>query len=279
MRIRVPREGRSTLVLGVPIRLERVIENLVDWPGAGGLMTTASCHGSGIAKSELEAFSPVQFEQPEFISTLSEDDVYAVDWLVDLNALKEIGALDVPADLAKATLVRSALEPWQRGVLLSSQRGVFVEGPTGEPEPCEAADVKLARNDSDLARLVGIPALKEEKSRNYSVGLTWNARANTALTVDVYRIDIDDRIVLTGGFTDDLITAQNLLEARFFTNAIDTRTRGVDVVAPGVSVAPWRPSKLPNGERARGRQLVRSLPPPGGQISPHHCLSLSADRL
>ena len=108
----------------------------------------------------------------------------------------------------------------------------------------EAADVKLARNDSELARLVGIPALKEEKSRNYSVGLTWNARANTALTVDVYRIDIDDRIVLTGGFTPDdadighIIAAQNLLEARFFTNGIDTKTQGVDFTVSHTT-GPW----------------------------------------
>jgi iron complex outermembrane receptor protein len=101
----------------------------------------------------------------------------------------------------------------------------------------QAADVKLARNESELARLVGIPPLKEERSRNYSIGATWNASANTSLTADVYRIDIDDRIVLTGGFSADdadigeIIGAQNLVEARFFTNAIDTRTQGVDFTA------------------------------------------------
>jgi iron complex outermembrane receptor protein len=106
----------------------------------------------------------------------------------------------------------------------------FTDFIAGEP-----ADVKLARNDSELAQLVGMPPLKEEKSRNYSLGLTWNARAATAVTVDVYQIDIDDRIVLTGGFSADdadighIIAAQNLVEARFFTNAIDTQTRGLDL--------------------------------------------------
>lgn len=99
----------------------------------------------------------------------------------------------------------------------------------------EAADVKLARNDSELARLVGIPSLKEEESMNYSLGFTWSPAATRALTLDAYQIEIDDRIVLTGGFTGDdpdigeIITAQQLSEARFFTNAIDTRTRGLDV--------------------------------------------------
>lgn len=101
----------------------------------------------------------------------------------------------------------------------------------------EAADIKLAPNESLLAELVGIPKLKEEESANYSLGFTWNPNPSTDLTVDAYQIDIDDRIVLTGGFTGDdpdighLIREQELVEARFFTNAIDTQTRGVDVTA------------------------------------------------
>ena len=101
----------------------------------------------------------------------------------------------------------------------------------------EAADIKLAPNASELAQLVGIPELKEEESINYSIGLTWNPRPTFDFTVDAYQIDIDDRIVLTGGFTTDdpdigpIIAGQNLVEARFFTNAIDTRTRGIDFTA------------------------------------------------
>jgi iron complex outermembrane receptor protein len=109
----------------------------------------------------------------------------------------------------------------------------------------EAADVKLARNDSELARLVGIPPLKEEESLNFSLGLTWNPRQNTAVTFDAYQIDIDDRIVITGGFTPDdadighIIEAQNLAEARFFTNAIDTQTRGIDISLSNSRTIGW----------------------------------------
>ena len=99
----------------------------------------------------------------------------------------------------------------------------------------EAADIKLAPNESELAELVGIPKLKEEESRNLSLGFTWNPSPSFDVTFDAYQIDIDDRIVLTGGFTGDdpdigpIIQEQNLVEARFFTNAIDTRTQGVDL--------------------------------------------------
>jgi iron complex outermembrane receptor protein len=54
-------------------------------------------------------------------------------------------------------------------------------------------------------------------------------------TVDFYRVAIDDRIVLSGNFTGARITALlapfGANSARFFTNAIDTRTNGVDITA------------------------------------------------
>ena len=55
------------------------------------------------------------------------------------------------------------------------------------------------------------------------------------VAVDYYRIAIDDRIVLSGNFTAAPIAALlapfGANSARFFTNAIDTRTNGVDVTA------------------------------------------------
>jgi iron complex outermembrane receptor protein len=99
----------------------------------------------------------------------------------------------------------------------------------------EAADIKLAPNASELARRVGIPPLREEKSRNLSAGFAWAPQPGFELTLDAYRIEVDDRIVLTGGFTTedpdigDILAAEGLVEARFFTNAIDTRTNGVDL--------------------------------------------------
>ena len=98
-----------------------------------------------------------------------------------------------------------------------------------------AADVKLAPNDSELAMLVGIPKLIEETSSNLSVGFAWQPKPNIETTLDAYVVDIDDRIILTGGFTADdpdighIIAEMGLAEARFFTNAIDTRTKGVDL--------------------------------------------------
>jgi iron complex outermembrane receptor protein len=99
----------------------------------------------------------------------------------------------------------------------------------------QAIDKLIARNDSEITRALGIPALREEKSTQASVGVTARSGPFTA-TVDAYVVEIDDRIVLTGAFEDtdpdigDELRALNVGAAQFFTNALDTRTRGVDVV-------------------------------------------------
>jgi len=95
--------------------------------------------------------------------------------------------------------------------------------------------IQLASNDSGLTQAVGIPQLKEEKSINGSAGFTFNAGKFTA-TIDGYYISIKDRIVLTGNFAKDELPIEAQVEypyidqAQFFSNAIDTRTKGVDVI-------------------------------------------------
>lgn len=98
-------------------------------------------------------------------------------------------------------------------------------------------------NDSRPAQLLGIPSLKQETSLSYSAGLTGNFGKLKA-TVDGYYIRIDDRIVYTGNFSGSnaagasdqdkeiyaLLQTANASSARFFANAIDTETKGLDVV-------------------------------------------------
>lgn len=95
-------------------------------------------------------------------------------------------------------------------------------------------DVVLAPNGGVIANAAGIPALKEEKSTNFTLGMTWSPNADTSMTIDLYRIDIDDRIVLSGRFdtTDPNIGAALLAlgigQAQFFVNSVDTTTQGID---------------------------------------------------
>jgi iron complex outermembrane receptor protein len=93
---------------------------------------------------------------------------------------------------------------------------------------------------SAAARALGAQPLKAEKARNLSIGAQWQPTRNWTTTVDLYRIDIDDRIVFSSNL--QLANATELLKAlaaqqvyvgaaRYFTNAVDTRTKGVDIVS------------------------------------------------
>jgi len=114
----------------------------------------------------------------------------------------------------------------------NSTSTIFDDG--GEP-----LEVGTFSNDSRAAQLLGIPKLKEETSRSLSVGFTAKIPdANISLTVDGYFIAIDDRVVYTGQFKgpgtntelDRLLSQANATAAAFFANAINTESKGIDVV-------------------------------------------------
>lgn len=103
-------------------------------------------------------------------------------------------------------------------------------------------------NNSRPAELLGIPDLEEETSTNYSLGFTLRPVQNFRLTADFYQIDVEDRIILTSEFNvadlpagireeirdyavSEELRGIDLSALNFFTNAIDTQTRGVDIVA------------------------------------------------
>jgi iron complex outermembrane receptor protein len=100
-------------------------------------------------------------------------------------------------------------------------------------------EVGTFANDSRAAQLLGIPQLKEETSRSISLGFTSKMPdANLTVTVDGYWVGIDDRVVYTGQFKgpgtgtelDNLLSQANASAASFFANAIDTESKGIDIV-------------------------------------------------
>jgi iron complex outermembrane receptor protein len=100
-------------------------------------------------------------------------------------------------------------------------------------------EVGTFSNDSRAAQLLGIPQLKEETSQSLSLGFTAKIpSANLSLTADGYFVAIDDRVVYTGQFEgpgtgselDILLSQANATAASFFSNAIDTESKGIDVV-------------------------------------------------
>jgi iron complex outermembrane recepter protein len=99
-------------------------------------------------------------------------------------------------------------------------------------------DIKTFPANTPEAAALGASPLKAEKSRNVGFGIAAEPVSSLSLTADYYYIEIDDRIVLSNNFTGAAAVAAlatigvtGISGGRYFTNAIDTRTRGYDVIA------------------------------------------------
>ncbi len=137
--------------------------------------------------------------------------------------------------LGKAWLLRAAASTGFRAPSLQQLyfSSTFTDFISGEP-----VQVKLAPNGSAIPQAAGIPALKQEKSKNFTLGTTFKPSADTALTVDLYQIRIRDRIVLSGRFTADnypalapLLSSLGVEQTAFFVNSVNTKTQGLDLTA------------------------------------------------
>jgi iron complex outermembrane receptor protein len=83
---------------------------------------------------------------------------------------------------------------------------------------------------SAVGTALGGKPLKPETSTNYSLGAVVRLGAFD-LTVDAYKIDIEDQIVLSELIRNPtLLTPLGVQAARFFLNGVSTTTEGVDVV-------------------------------------------------
>ncbi len=112
-----------------------------------------------------------------------------------------------------------------------------------------SAFVQLAPNSS-AARLLKIDKLKPEKSINFSLGMVAHPLAGVTATVDIYQITLTDRIfgsssiygLRNGVSVSSEVTAAikangNVLDStvtntgiNIFSNGLDTRSRGLDMV-------------------------------------------------
>ena len=96
--------------------------------------------------------------------------------------------------------------------------------------------------DNRASRIFGAKPLKDETAVNVSAGFAFTPRDNVTFTVDVFRIQIKDRVLLGATFGDTVSQRilsdsgfSNIGAVQFFTNGLDTRTRGIDITG-GVTV-------------------------------------------
>jgi iron complex outermembrane receptor protein len=106
-----------------------------------------------------------------------------------------------------------------------------------------------AREGSVVTKAFGISPLKEEESTSASIGMILRPMKNFSVTADLYRTNIDDRIVFSSNIAPEggacatvaacpikaILDPLKVGQAQFFTNAIDTTTDGFDLVAEHTS--------------------------------------------
>ncbi|GAA0715509.1 TonB-dependent receptor [Dokdonella soli] len=108
-------------------------------------------------------------------------------------------------------------------------------------------DTLTARQGSAVTSAFGIQPLKEETSINGSLGIVAQPADHTRLTADLYRIKINNRIIFSSNIQPEsaascapdlsncpirrILDPLHVGQVLFFTNAIDTRTTGLDLVA------------------------------------------------
>lgn len=106
-----------------------------------------------------------------------------------------------------------------------------------------AQQVLTVNNDDPIVRAFGVGPLKAETSFSYSLGLTGKVSNKFSFTIDAYQIDVKDRIVLSSAYqreasgvgpVNDVLNgagvASTVNSVQFFSNAVSTKTRGLDMV-------------------------------------------------
>ncbi|WP_310394882.1 TonB-dependent receptor [Hymenobacter sp.] len=122
-----------------------------------------------------------------------------------------------------------------RGFRAPSLQQTFNSVTTSTVQAGSIVQTKQLRNDDPRIKSLGVAEPKAETSWNYSVGVAAQASNSLLFTLDAYQIDITDRIIVSERLIKrDIVALQtpafDVEEIRFFTNAIDTRTRGLDLV-------------------------------------------------
>ena len=147
------------------------------------------------------------------------------------------GKISARYELTPSFALRSTIGTGFRAPSLT--QAFFRGSTTSFGEGGQLENVLNLPTDDPIAVLLGASELDAEESVSYNLGFVFKPDNAFRLTVDFYRVDIDDRITLSeriGGpevtqFIDDSLGIPGVLGVRFFTNAIDTQTDGFDVVA------------------------------------------------
>lgn len=147
------------------------------------------------------------------------------------------GKASLRYDFSPAVALRGTLSNGFRGPIMPETYFTAIGvSPSG-------ADGIVAVN-SPAARFLGAQPLKPEKSTNYSLGLVIRPVEKMTISIDAYQINLRNRIVRGGTYNGPTAIAAlaligvginpgadpNAVSAGYYSNGVDSRTRGLDIV-------------------------------------------------
>lgn len=206
----------------------------------GGAQGFGGYNDSNVVDENRHSFAGYIESQLHFNSWLTADGAVRYEHYSDFGSTVNFKL----ASLVRLTQNLNFRVNGSTGFRAPSMAQIYYNTRTGIMTNGVSQTVGLFGNNSEIAHLLGIPSLREERSRSYSAGLTYHIPSlNLSLTVDAFTTRVDNQIVLTGEFSApaggnlsaseqqiaDIFNQNNIGKAKFFANAIDVRTRGVDV--------------------------------------------------
>jgi iron complex outermembrane receptor protein len=248
---------------------------ILDGPSVGAVPTIGSQGFAGIQPGDVADVS--RHASSAFVETGAE---VLKGWQVNLAGRYEdysdFGSawngqastrVELPAGLALRASVGNGFHApsLAQQYFSSTSSRTIVNNTTGFPE---FVLVRTAPVGSTLARALGAQDLKPEKSGNYGAGLTFSGGGLVA-SVDYYHIQIDDQILLSSNYVDAAgsrrlrdylasVGAPGVTSVRYFTNAADTRTEGVDAaLAWKTSFERWGELQLSVAQNLNNTRLRR----------------------
>ncbi|MFN3836379.1 MAG: TonB-dependent receptor plug domain-containing protein [Brevundimonas sp.] len=156
------------------------------------------------------------------------------------------GKLSARYDFSSAFALRGAISTGFHAPALQQQYFSYIATnlvTTGSPPVTTLIQSGTFRVDDPVSIALGSKPLEAETSTNYSLGAVFRT-GGFELTVDAYQIGIDNRIILSENLGPSrpsqstqttnavlaIIQPLGVLSARFWTNGLDTTTKGLDVV-------------------------------------------------
>jgi iron complex outermembrane receptor protein len=206
-------------------------------PGAQGVVAIAASDVVHLRRDDVAAYLDlgVNATPDWYLGAAVRDEHY------DDSAGNTVGGkLNTRYDITRSFALRATAGTGFRAPSLTQIGFAKTDNRTGlDPDGnVVPALTKLLATDNPLAVALGAQPLKPERSKNLGFGVVLKPNKDSDLTLDAYQIDIKDRIVETntlyGPALASLLTSYDVPTnawIRYFANAVNTRTRGLDLVA------------------------------------------------